>query len=188
MKILALSDTYTPKEVLLQIIYSNKIDLIITCGDFSLFDISWLKKVIDIPKIGVYGNHCTRGYMEELGIINLHLKSVTVNDLVFAGFEGCVRYKDSQFAPMYTQLEAIELVKQLPKADIIISHCPPLGINDDQNSLSHTGFAALLNYLNQYRPKAWFHGHTHPLKEQILTNYKSTQIFYTDPYILVELN
>jgi uncharacterized protein len=130
MRILALSD-FPIQEGLRQKVIHNKIDLIISCGDFGVEGIEQLRQIDWIPKIGVYGNHCTRGYMDEFGIIDLHLKKFEYQGISFAGFEGCVRYKRSSFEPMYTQEEAFELVKQLPIVDVIISHCPPYGINDN---------------------------------------------------------
>jgi uncharacterized protein len=187
MKIIAVSDTGI-KPGFKQRVIDNNIDLIICCGDFSIWGIKQVGEVDWIPKIGVYGNHCTRGYMEELEIIDLHLKKFELEGLTFSGFEGSVRYKDSEFAPMFTQAEAHELVKILPVADVIISHCPPKGIND-QEDLPHTGFEALLDYLNTNSPMAWFHGHTHPEDlSNTMTQYQNTKIYFTDPEIIVDTN
>jgi uncharacterized protein len=185
MKILALSD-WPPAPGLYERIINNHIDLVITCGDLGLFDLQDLKKVTHIPKIGVYGNHCTRGYMEELGIIDLHLNTISINGLTFGGFEGCVRYKDSQYAPMWTQDEAFEMMKNFPPVDVFVSHCPPFGINDHGDT-AHTGFKALLNYLTTKQPKTWFHGHTYPVDLTIVKEYDGTLIHYTDPEIIVEI-
>jgi uncharacterized protein len=185
MKILAISD-FPVEEGLKQRVIDNKIDLIICCGDFSIFGLKEVGEIDWIPKIGVYGNHCTRGYMGELGITDLHLKRVEIGGYTFAGFEGSVRYKDERYAPMFSQEEAYNLVEFIPKADIIISHCPPFGIND-QEDLAHNGFKALRDYLITNKPKAWFHGHTYPTKENLITDFEGTKIFYTDPEIIVEI-
>jgi uncharacterized protein len=185
MKILAVSD-FPIEDGLKQRVIDNNIDLIISCGDFGISGIKQLGEIDWIPKIGVYGNHCTRGYMEEFGIIDLHLKKIEINGITFAGFEGCVRYKIDKYAPMWTQEEADELVKKLPVADVIISHCPPFGIND-QEDLAHEGFKALKNFLILNKPKAWFHGHTYPTEDNIINQFEDTKIFYTDPEIIVEI-
>jgi uncharacterized protein len=185
MKIIAVSDTGI-RPGFKQRVIDNNIDLVICCGDFSIWGIQQVGEIDWIPKIGVYGNHCTRGYMQDLGIIDLHLKKFELNGLIFTGFEGSVRYKDSEFAPMFTQEEAFELVKSMPIADVVISHCPPRGIND-QDDLPHTGFDALHDYLKTNNPMAWFHGHTHPPDlDNIMMEYDNTKIYYTDPEIIVD--
>lgn len=185
MKILAISDRPI-KEGLAQRVLDNQIDLIITAGDFSIQELEQLRGINHIPKIGVYGNHCTRGYMAELGIINLHLSKFEYQGFSFTGFEGCVRYKDSESSPMWTQDEANELVKSMPVAHIIVSHCPPFGINDNQDT-AHIGFYALLSYLKQNQPKYWFHGHTYPDPATMIHQFDNTKIFFTDPEIIVEI-
>ena len=185
MNIMAISD-HGLKEGFANRIYENNIDLIITCGDFSIFGLAQLREITDIPKIGVYGNHCTRGYMEEHGIFNLHLKQFEFMGLSFGGFEGSVRYKADPYAVMWTQEEADILVPQMPIVDIIVTHCPPRGIND-ASDLPHTGFNALRDYLITNTPKAWFHGHTYPSAESLVTSFNETRIIYTDPEIIVQI-
>jgi uncharacterized protein len=184
MKILAVSDSPVTEGLKSRVI-DNNIDLIITAGDFSYWGLEQLKDINHIPKIGVYGNHCTRGYMQELGIVDLHLNKFEFQGISFAGFEGSVRYKDGD-KPMYTQIEAMSLLPYIPKADVMVTHCPPFGINDDTD-LAHTGFEVLLKYLETYKPQYWFHGHTYPTKENIITEFEGTKIFYTDPEIIVEI-
>lgn len=58
MKILFFADR-APDKPIRQILEENPgIDLIVTLGDLYYFDISGLAEIKDIPKIGVYGNHC----------------------------------------------------------------------------------------------------------------------------------
>jgi len=78
------------------------IDLIITLGDLEYLQIVELGQITNIPKIGVYGNHCTPGYMADLGIINLHLQTFEFNGIRFGGFEGSPRYKNDPYAKMYS--------------------------------------------------------------------------------------
>ena len=109
MKILAIADR-PPKKSIRQTVSEEKIDLIITLGDLEYTQISELDFIKDIPKIGVYGNHCIPGYIDLLGITDLHLKTTTINGLTFGGFEGSHRYKKDEFAKMYTQEEALGLM------------------------------------------------------------------------------
>ena len=76
----------------------------------------------------------------------------------------------------YTQREASKLVKRLPGADVLICHCPPLGINDDPDDPAHIGFEALREWVDRHRPRYVLHGHTHPLPGRALTRYGDTQV------------
>lgn len=187
MLILAIADA-KPQRSIKDILATYKIELICTLGDLSLFDLLELKEITHIPKIGVYGNHCSGNYFEELGIINMHLKTFEYKGIIFGGFEGSVRYKANPFAKMYTQEEAFELLKDLPKVDVFISHSPPYGINDDPNDLAHTGFKALRAYIEEKPPKYFLHGHTYPQESNIITKWDKTQIIYVFREKIIEIS
>lgn len=156
----------------------EKIDIIVSLGDFDEYQIADLQNVSLIPKIGVYGNHCIPGYMERLGIINMHLHVREFYGLRFGGFEGCIRYKAHPYAKMYTQEEAAELLKDFPPVDVFIAHSPPFGINDDATDPAHIGLHALRTYIEEKKPKYFLHGHTYPRADTLITQYSDTKIIY----------
>jgi Icc-related predicted phosphoesterase len=125
--------------------------------------------------------------MDQLGIRNMHLATFEIGGLTFGGFEGSVRYKSSPYAKMYSQEEATTLLKDFPPVDVMLTHCPPFGINDDQSDLSHTGFVAMKTYLQQRHPKYWFHGHTYPNERELVTKYETTEIIYVNGHKIVTL-
>lgn len=186
MKILAIADR-APKQNVAETVQQQQIDIIMTLGDLGYFELKDLNAVVNIPKVGVYGNHCSGSYFTELDIQNLHLKTWKYKNTTFGGFQGCVRYKENPEAIMYTQSEAKELINQLPPVDVLIAHCPPYGINDDTAEISHTGFIALRNYIEQYQPKHFFHGHTYPTAEKIVTNLGITTIHYVFGEAVIEI-
>ena len=71
MKTLILADR-RPQIDIRQTIIDENIELVISLGDFAREDLLPLADITHIPKIGVYGNHDSGNYMEELGIMNLH--------------------------------------------------------------------------------------------------------------------
>lgn len=91
----------------------------------------------------MYGNHCDRRYLEDLGIRNLHLSSVEIAGITFTGLEGCVRYKNGSSDVLYSQSEYCAMVERLPAADVVVSHCPPARINDHPGDPAHIGITAL---------------------------------------------
>ena len=186
MIILAIADR-PPRESILETLKKYPVDLICTLGDLDFATLHELKDVTDIPKIGVYGNHCSGTYFEGLGIKNMHLQTFEFGGLTFGGFEGCVRYKEDRYAPMCTQEEATERMQGFPRVDVMLSHCPPYGINDEPDEISHQGFKALRAYLEEQKPKAWLHGHTYPTEDNIVTEYNGTRIIYIEADKVVEI-
>jgi len=187
MKILAISDR-PPKTSIRKLVEENAIDLICTLGDLEYFDLKELANIQNIPKLGVYGNHCSGAYFDDLGIKNMHLQTFEYKGITFGGFEGSHRYKDDKYAKMYTQDEATELLKDYPRVDVMLSHSPPLGINDD-NDVAHIGFQALRDYLEQKKPKYFLHGHTYPKEGQAITRFADTEIIYvySDKIVTIEI-
>jgi Icc-related predicted phosphoesterase len=187
MKILAIADRPPSKRIKDILHEHSDISLICTLGDLDYFDLIELADIQHIPKIGVYGNHDSGTYFENLGIINLHLKTFQFGGYTFGGFQGSVRYKENPYAIMYTQEEAFELLKDFPYVDVMIAHCPPYGINDEPEELAHQGFKALREYIETKKPKYFFHGHTYPREEKLITKFCETQIIYVYGEKIVEI-
>ncbi len=185
MKTLVIADK-NPHINIADIVNQQAVELVVTLGDLTIEDILSLENVTNIPKIGVYGNHDSGTYMPELGILNMHLKTWDYKGLRFGGFQGCVRYKDNPDAIMYTQEEANKMMQGFPKVNIFLSHCPPRGINDEEE-LAHQGFDALRDYLDSTQPSVWLHGHTYPTDETIIRQHGPTRIEYVTKYRILDL-
>jgi len=185
MNILAIADR-GPKINILDVVRGSNIELIVTLGDLTREDILQVEHIADIPKIGVYGNHDSGSYMPELGIWDMHLKLWDYKGLRFGGFQGCVRYKENPAAIMYTQEEASQMMANFPKVDVFLCHCPPRGINDEEE-VAHQGFQALRDYIDREQPKVLLHGHTYPIKETMVKQYGVTRIEYIHEYKVFSL-
>ena len=177
MVILAIADR-PPRSSILKLIEQHRVDLVCTLGDLDYFSLQELSQIKHIPKIGIYGNHCSGNYFDSLGIYNVHLKIFKYKDLTFGGFEGSIRYKNSPYAKMYSQAQAKEMLKDFPAVDVMLAHSPPYGINDEPESSSHQGFFALKEYIEDKKPKYFLHGHTYPTEENLIKHYKNTAIIY----------
>lgn len=176
MKLLAIADR-PPTDSVTDLVIRHNIDVIVTLGDLEYTQIVELKQITQVPKIGVYGNHCTPGYMEELGITDIHLQVVEIEGVTFGGFEGSHRYKKDPVVKMYTQEEASELLDNMPYVDVFIAHSPPAGINDEEDP-AHQGFVALRQYVENQQPQYFLHGHTYPTAETLQTKYRATEVIY----------
>ncbi len=185
MKALVLADR-RPRIDLVQTIKDENIEIVISLGDFAREDLLPLAEVTHIPKIGVYGNHCSGNYMPEIGIMNLHSATWQFQGKTFAGLQGCVRYKSYPDAIMFTQEEAWQILENYPQVDIFITHCPPRGINDE-DEISHQGFDALLDYIDRKPPKILLHGHTYPDENNLVRQHGSTRIEYVSGHRIIDL-
>ena len=184
LRALVIADT-APQINIPETLRMESIDVFISLGDLLPVDFKGLDTVNNVPKIGVRGNHDSIDYMPMFGIKNLHLKSYTLRGVSFAGFEGCVKYKNTAVEPLYTQEEAYELIKLLPKADVIITHCPPRGVNDHKGP--HQGWDALRKYVVENKPKLLMHGHTYPNENCLITKYCCTEIEYVRGYKIIDI-
>lgn len=158
-----------------EVVEERGVDLVITAGDLHRSEIAGIDQ-LNVPTLGVYGNHCDRRYLDDLQMTNLHLRRVEVNGITFAGLEGCVRYKEGTRDALYTQGEYTSMVDQLPRADVLVTHCPPAGVNDHPGDPSHQGIAALRQWVDHTTPKMLIHGHTYPRAP--LTRYGNTRVEY----------
>jgi uncharacterized protein len=175
MRVLALADQRPALDPALMA-HKLHVDAVLLLGDL---DRAWIESLSEarIPRLGVHGNHDEPGLLEELGIDNLHRRQLSLGPLTVAGFEGCVKY--GRGGPhQYTQKEARKLARKLPRADVLISHCPPLGINDDPDDPSHIGFEGLRDWVDKYNPRHVLHGHVHPLPGQVIERYGDTQVHF----------
>lgn len=177
MKILFLADLQSVKYEAWQDflkIDKNSFDIIATLGDiFGLYLKQTRDAFPDKKIIGVLGNHDQKGKFAYYNIEDIHNRIVDINGVKIAGIEGCVKYKESDKFPLYTQFEIIKICHHLDKADIIISHNSPFGIHDDKEDIAHIGYQGLWEYIGRHRPKYCVHGHQHIDK---VTKYLSTKV------------
>jgi len=186
MKILAIADR-PPREKVEALISKEPVDLICTLGDLEQSELAGIDNITHIPKLGVYGNHCSGMYFEPLGITNMHLKTFEFGGLIFGGFEGCVRYKKDAYLKMYTQEEAASSLMNFPYVDVMLVHCPPYGINDEPEEVAHQGFKALRKYVEEKKPKYLLHGHTYPTDKTLISKLGNTEILYIYQDKVIEL-
>ncbi len=154
----------------------RRVDAVLCLGDL---DRAWIEslRTLDVPLLGVHGNHDPPDLLRELEIEDLHLRRTSLGGMTVAGFEGCVAY-GAGGPHQYTQKQAAKLARRLPAADVLLCHCPPAGVNDDPDDPAHVGFAGLRDWVDRHRPRHLLHGHTHPLATTALTRVGDTQVHW----------
>jgi hypothetical protein len=185
MRILALAD----REVRLDypaLCREENIDLVCLLGDLSYFSVIGLRDV-PVAKAGVYGNHCVEGYLEDIGAHDLRFNGVAYGDFKVAGVPGCPRYKaHGEF--QYDPLEVEMRLQLLGPCDLLLTHCPPRGVNDHHYDEAHQGWEPLRPWLQQHRPRHLLHGHTYPEDADLITTLYDTEIHYVHGWGVLDLH
>lgn len=160
-------------------------DVMFTTGDLSIFDFTSIEQFIpNKVSFGVYGNHDTPGYLEKLGIINLHLKVFEWNGFTIGGYQGCPRYKDKG-GPQFTEEEAFQDLNNFRGVDILLFHAAPYGLLDTPGDEVHIGSKVVRDYVERTQPKYIFCGHDSPSK---ILQHNNTQIFRTHQSKIIEID
>ena len=159
MRILAFADE-PPHGPIDELVAAHEPDLIVLLGDL---EPSWTEGLaaIELPKLGVLGNHDVEDALAAVGAEDIQLRRVEVGGLSFSGFGGSPRYSRDGVNE-WTEKEAEKLLRRVSAADVPLSHRPPPGVEDEPNKPTHPGSSALREWVERNRP-AWFlHGHTLP--------------------------
>jgi Icc-related predicted phosphoesterase len=184
MRVLAFADQPPPADAA-ELVASNRPDVVVTLGDLERDWIASLASA-DVPKLGVRGNHDAEDELTALGIREVHMECVEVAGWSFAGFGGAVR-RQAPGAHHYSQEEARRLVRGLPRADVLLSHAPPSGLNDEPDDPAHVGFEALREWVERHRPRYVLHGHTTPDPRTRVWRFGPTEVVWVRGAVTVEL-
>jgi uncharacterized protein len=183
LRLLTFADEPPPSDAA-ELVALNSPELVVTLGDLQPAWIASLSKV-DVPRLGVHGNHDREDELTPIGIQDLHLSRVELGGWSFAGFEGCVRYGEGPH--QYTQEEAAEMAERLPAADVLLCHCPPSGVNDEPDDPAHVGFEALRDWVERHEPRYLLHGHTTPDPRTRVDRLGATEVIWVRGVALLEL-
>jgi Icc-related predicted phosphoesterase len=160
-------------------------ELILVLGDL---EPAWTEGLaeVDLPKLGVRGNHDADGALEAYGGRDLHLTSAEVRGLSFAGFGGSPRYLP-QGGNQWTEEEAEGMTALLPPADVLLTHSPPAGVNDEPDDRAHRGSPALRAWIERHEPAWLLHGHTLPHPARRVQQVGPTRVVHVRGAVPIEL-
>jgi Icc-related predicted phosphoesterase len=207
VKVLSISDKIVP------FIYSPKVkvkfghvDFVIACGDLPYYYQEYVISVLNKPLFFVRGNHDpeteyseTGSYNQPLGGFDLHRSVIRHNGVLMTGVEGSIRYK-REGVFQYTQFQMwLHVIRLMPGLiynrivhgrflDIFVSHAPPWKIHD-ADDIPHHGVKAFRWFIQVFKPKVHFHGHTHVYGSDtiIKTQFMDTQVINSYGYLETEL-
>lgn len=183
MKILAVSDQVEDRiyELIPQGHFRGTA-MVLGCGDLPYEYLEYMVTLMHVPVFYVPGNHDPaynpdRKEAHAGGCINLDLRAVEFEGVLLAGLGGSIRYRPG--APnQYSQSEAYQRAARLVPAlfrnrrrhgralDILITHSPPFGVQDDDSS-AHRGLKAINWLLQSAKPRLHLHGHLHDTRRNL---------------------
>jgi uncharacterized protein len=161
-------------------------DLILVLGDL---EPAWTEGLaeVDLPKLGVRGNHDAPDALAAVGVRDLHLAGAEHGGLRFSGFGGSPRYSRDG-GNEWTEDEAAAMLAGLPPADVLLTHSPPEGVNDEPDDRAHRGSAALRRWVERERPAWLLHGHTLPHPAAAVGRLGPTRVVHVRGALPVELS
>ena len=170
MRILAFTDPHAQKDHLDSVKKKAKqADLVICCGDFTIFD-NGLDEVLDLlEKLGkkvllVHGNHedehQVAGKCKKLkNVTFLHKAVQTVQGISFIGYGGGGFAHTDAFFETWSSLLANELKK---KKTVLVVHQPPHDTKIDYLEWAgHVGSKSFRKFIDEVQPKLVLCGHLH---------------------------
>jgi Icc-related predicted phosphoesterase len=135
----------------------------------------------------VRGNHDPENALDAIGAEDLHLRTVDHGGLSFAGFGGSPRYS-RQGGNEWAEEEAEEMLARLPAADVLLTHSPPAGVNDEPDDRVHRGSPALRAWVERYEPAWLLHGHTLPDPARAVSELGPTRVVHVRGALPLELS
>lgn len=187
LKILSISD------VELDYLYSSQIttrfkdvDLIISCGDLSLYYLEYIITMLNRPLYYIFGNHTQtleEGRQNPHGGTNLHRRTCRdKSGLLLAGIEGSNRYNYGPHQYSQSEMWGFALNLAVPLMfnrlfygrylDVLVTHAPPWKIHD-MDDPPHRGIKAFNWLIKVFQPTIHLHGHIHVYRQDTIT---TTQI------------
>jgi Icc-related predicted phosphoesterase len=184
LRALALADE-PPHAPLAELVGAHAPELILVLGDL---EPAWTEGLAELglPKLGVAGNHDAPGRLEALGVEDLHLRQTELGGLSFSGFAGSPRYSQDG-SNEWTEAEAEAMLAGLPAADVLLTHSPPAGVNDEPEDRAHRGSAALREWVERAQPAWLLHGHTLPDPVRSVQRLGSTRVVHVRGAVPLDL-
>ena len=147
-------------------------DRIILLGDHSSVDINQIMSEFTVPILRINGNHDVPSMVIYKDALPLHEHLIGYTP-TYTGWQGSHIYKDTQIYG-YTQKESLDLLKTMPKADILFSHDGPYGYCGNKEDFAHCGLKGILKYIKKNKPKTIIYGHHHKFNHYTI---KKTECF-----------
>ena len=79
------------------------------------------------------------------------------------------------------------MMARLPPADVLLTHSPPAGVNDEPDDRAHRGSPALRAWVERHEPAWLLHGHTLPHPARRVRQLGPTRVVHVRGAVPIEL-
>ena len=160
LTMLCIADLHSYDDEEIKAIQNIEYDVCFLLGDIPQNALYMIKKFnrFNKPIFGICGNHDEWNSLTAVGIDDIHCKAISVKGYTIVGFGGSHRYKSGDY-PMMTHKESVEIIRLLPKADILISHDAPYKLFGADTA--HQGLKGISKYIAKNKPQLNLCGHYH---------------------------
>ncbi|MCB0164126.1 MAG: metallophosphoesterase family protein [Anaerolineae bacterium] len=183
------------------------VDLAVGCGDLPYYYLEYIQTVLNVSLVYVHGNHDPeQEYLSDgsvvtgpQGGVNLHCKTYNANNLLMAGLEGSIRYRQGSFQYSQQEMWSNAFLHLVPRLlinklqygrylDVLVTHSPPFGIHNGDDRV-HIGFKSFLWLMRTFKPQYLIHGHRHIYNpaEIIETQFHETKVINIYPYRVLDI-
>ena len=153
-------------------------DAIVLLGDIMLEEARAIAENTPkgIPILAVYGNHDVWGMYDKIPrITDLGSKQILISNTKFTGLSGAPKYKEGSERCMISQEDAIDIMADMPHADILLCHDGPYHLFTENKA--HEGFVGVTDYIEKQKPSLVLFGHHHESYEGYLGQTKTICVF-----------
>lgn len=173
MRILAFSDLHRDVEVAKELLKLSKMaDVLVGAGDFATQGIGAAETLeilacSNVPVVLVHGNHDDPIEVSKLcdlhdQLVYLHGTGAVVWETEFFGLGGEIPPRnDSPWNAFETEERAAALLTACPDKAVLVTHSPPFGVADQQQTGKHEGSTVVRDAILQRRPSLLLCGHIH---------------------------
>jgi Icc-related predicted phosphoesterase len=185
------------------------IDIVLGAGDLPLEYYGFIASMLNKPIFFVFGNHYLsnrESFRNNDFSFDSHSHGATYAEdrvcrsrgILIAGLGGTRNYNRGphQYSELAMWFRAVRLVPRLlwnkifygRYLDILLSHVPPLGYNDDLDRC-HQGFKTFLWILKRFKPRYHVHGHIHlyDINAPRQTTFQDTVIINAYNHVIIEI-
>ena len=167
LRLLILADCHHAEDEEFEQLRDITYDAVIFLGDIKNSFLQRICEIVKGPMYGVLGNHDGFETIEGTGIVNMHGTTINIGGLTIAGWQGSFKYKHGDY-PSFTQEDSMKFAKELPAADILISHDSPYRLYGENSA--HIGLKGISRYIKNKKIPLNIHGHQHVNRVMQLRN------------------
>lgn len=157
----------TAKELIVNALEDDPFDVVLICGDFTTDGttkyVREVMELISVPLLSVPGNCDTEAILTLLAEHgkSVHSARVDLKGVKFYGFGGAPPSPHRMPFEVDENVIAEKLRASAVRGGVMVTHAPAYGMNDMSSFGHHMGSRAIMEVVQEFRPRLALSGHVH---------------------------